>query len=131
MPDAPIGLCLVEKRFFLICGGIWIGLYYFLSGYIFGTRNLVFPPIQQYKFIQVKANFVQNIKQSMSDTLFPTLLFLVFYYLRGGYLRTNFCQLLSLNFIADPVDSLFGILNFRMILFLWFLSSLFLSLIHI
>lgn len=123
--NAPVGLCLVEKRFFLICGGIWIGLYYFLSGYIFGTKNLVFPPIQQYKFIQVKANFVQNLKQSMSDTLFPTLLFLVLYYFRGGYLRTSFCSLFSLNFITDPVDSLFGIINVTMILFLWFLSSLF------
>lgn len=124
-PNATVGLCLVEKKFFLICSGIWTGLYYFLSSHIFGTRNLVFPPIQQYKFIQVKANFVQNLKQSMSDTLFPTLLFLIFYYLRGGYVRESFCNLISLNFITDPIDSLFEIVNLTMILFLWFLASLF------
>lgn len=117
--------CFSEKRFFLVLGGFWIGLYYFISNYDFGSRSLIFPLIQQLKFIQVKTTFFQSIKQAMWDAIFPSILFLVMYYFRGGYVRSWFCNFLSTNMTSEPLDSILGLLNISVILYLWLFSSIF------
>uniref|UniRef100_A0A1B6C4Z8 Nucleoporin NDC1 n=1 Tax=Clastoptera arizonana TaxID=38151 RepID=A0A1B6C4Z8_9HEMI len=117
--------CLSEKRLFLILGGFWIGLYYFIYDYVFGTKNLIFPPIQQKKFIQIKTTFLQNIKMAVWDSLFPSYLFLIFYYFRGGYVRSWFYNILYTNLNLKPLDSIFLFFNLSVLLYLWVFSSIF------
>uniref|UniRef100_A0A1B6JQP8 Nucleoporin NDC1 n=1 Tax=Homalodisca liturata TaxID=320908 RepID=A0A1B6JQP8_9HEMI len=118
-------ICLVERKFFLMLGGIWLGMYYFANDYMFGSRALTFPLIQQYKFYRMKAALKQNIQKSVKESILPTVTFLILYYLYGGYVRNKFIELTLYRLDSEPIDSITGLMNINLVLSLWLFSSIF------
>lgn len=82
-------LCLVEDTFFLILGGLWTGFYYFTKIYV-PSKNLVFPVIQQRKFLQFRLGLYPMFRKSVVSSFWPTLYFALFYYFFGKYVENYF-----------------------------------------
>ncbi|XP_054266639.1 nucleoporin NDC1 [Macrosteles quadrilineatus] len=122
--------CLVENNLFLLLGGVWIGIFYFVNDYMFGSRNLIFPLIQQYKFYRVKAALKENMKHSIKHSVVPTVIFLILYYIYGGLIRSAIAEFLSLKMDKEPIDSIRGLLNIKLIFYLWLFSSIFVTGLH-
>uniref|UniRef100_A0A1B6LNX9 Nucleoporin NDC1 n=1 Tax=Graphocephala atropunctata TaxID=36148 RepID=A0A1B6LNX9_9HEMI len=117
--------CLVEEKFFLLVGGIWLGMFNFANDYMFGSRALSFPLIQQYKLYRMKTALKKKIQQSVKGSIFPTIEFLIFYYFYGGYVRNKFMEFTSYRLYNEPIDTISGLLNIKLILSLWLFSTIF------
>ncbi|KAL3276663.1 hypothetical protein HHI36_012033 [Cryptolaemus montrouzieri] len=77
---------LVEETFFLLIGGLWIGMYFFAKVYM-SDKYLVFPVIQQKKLTQLKSNLLPLLKESFHLSLWPCLYFILFYYWWGNEMK--------------------------------------------
>ncbi|XP_069692637.1 nucleoporin NDC1 [Periplaneta americana] len=117
--------CLVEEYIFLILNGVWIGIYFFLHNYIFGSKALLFPVVQQLKFLQVKAELQPLLKQAMVDAFTPTLYFVILYYWKGGTIQYFVQDLVGYNVEDRSLDTIFGFLNLSLLFYAWFFSSMF------
>ncbi|XP_068910657.1 nucleoporin NDC1 [Tenebrio molitor] len=88
--------CLVEDTFFLILSGFWTGLYFFVKVYI-STKQLVFPVIQQRKFLQLRSKISVLFKESLTLSIWPTIYFALFYYIWGTQLENRFMFIVNLD----------------------------------
>ncbi|XP_044257898.1 nucleoporin NDC1 isoform X2 [Tribolium madens] len=109
--------CLVEDVFFLIIGGFWTGFYFFTKVYI-STKQLVFPVIQQRKFLQFRSNISVLFKQSVATAVWPTFYFAVFYYLWGNELESRFMAFVNLDRASRESSILIYV-------YLWWFSTLY------
>lgn len=117
--------CLVEKKLFFLLGGSWIGLYYFISDYMFGSRNLRFPFIQQYKIYRMKAALKENLTVSMRESIVPTITYFVLYLFYGSVFRGRFIKVLSCSLETELIDSFQGIMDLKLFLSSWIFSCIF------
>ena len=109
--------CLVEDTFFLIVGSFWTGLYFFLKVYI-STKQLVFPVVQQRKFLRVRSNVSGLFTESMVMSAWPTLYFAMFYYIWGQSMENYFMVVFNLD--RAPHEN--SILAY---VYLWWFSTLY------
>lgn len=119
--------CLDECKLFLLLGGLWIGVYYFIKDFMFGSRGLSFPLIQQYKHYRVKAALKHNIKRSLKNSVVPVALFLSIYFVYGGIVRPKIIGILMLSprIESVPLNSIQGLMNIHLLFTLWLFSSIF------
>ncbi|XP_072929179.1 nucleoporin NDC1 [Epargyreus clarus] len=119
------GQCLAEQSLFLQFGGMWMGLYYFLNVYIFGTAVLTFPHIYQDKFQQIKMATSHVLSQGFRNSMIPVAYYSVFYYLWGSKPRNVVADVYSLYLEDEPLDSIFNLIGSGIWIGLWFYTSLF------
>ncbi|CAH1107984.1 unnamed protein product [Psylliodes chrysocephalus] len=106
-----------EGTFYLILSGFWTGFYYFIKVYI-SEKHLSFPVIQQRKWLQLKANLFPLLKDSFILSIWPTIYFIVIYFVWGKDLSTNFRNMLGLL----PDDKTYGVfIN----IYLWSFGALY------
>jgi nucleoporin NDC1 len=122
--------CLVEGYLFLILNGFWIGTYFFVHDHVFGLKTLLFPVVQQLKFLQVKTELQPLMKQAMIDAVSPTMYFLVIYYWKGGAIRDYISDLWDCNIEEKSQETVFGLMNMSLLFYLWFFSSTFIFTIY-
>jgi nucleoporin NDC1 len=122
--------CLIEGYLFLILNGFWIGIYFFVYDYVFGLKTLLFPVVQQLKFLQVKAELQPLIKQAMTDAVSPTVYFVVLYYWNGQAIRDYVNYFLDYNIEDKSLETVFGLMNVSLLFCLWFFSSTFIFTIY-
>lgn len=123
-------LCLVEGYLFLILNGFWIGMYYFVNDYVFGHKSLYFPVVQQFKFLQVKAELQSLVKRAMIDSLSPSVYFVVLYYWNGGAVQGYVSDILECNIEEKSQDTVFGLMNISQLFYSWLFSSTFIFTIY-
>lgn len=109
--------CLNEGTFFLIFSGLWTGFYFFIKVYI-AEKNLMFPVIHQRKFLQLKAQLAPLMRESVAQSFWPSLYFIIFYYLQGPTIAAGFREAFGLLERENKA----GILIY---LHLWFFSTLY------
>lgn len=122
--------CLTEGYLFLMLNGFWIGIYFFVHDYIFGPRTLLFPVIQQLKFVQVKAEFQPLIKQAMIDAVSPTIYFTVMYFWNGGAIRDYVSDIMDYNVEDKSLETVFGLMNISLVFYAWCFSGIFIFTIY-
>jgi nucleoporin NDC1 len=123
-------MCLVEGYLFLMLNGFWIGMYFFVNDYVFGNKRLYFPVVQQFKFLQVKAELQSLMKQAMIDSLSPSVYFVVIYYWNGGAIRGYISDILECNVEEKSQDTILGLMNTSELFYLWLFSSIFIFTIY-
>lgn len=126
--------CLIEGYLFLILNGFWIGIYFFVHDHVFGLKTVLFPIVQQLKFLQVKAELQPLMKQAMIDAVSPTIYFVVMYYWNGGAVRDYVSDFLDSNIEEKSQETIFGLMNMMnvsLLLYSWFFSSTFIFTIYI
>lgn len=123
-------MCLVEEYLFLILNGFWIGMYVFVNDYVFGHKTLYFPVVQQFKFLQVKAELQSLMKRAMIDSLTPNVYFVVLYYWNGGAVRGYVTDILEINIEEKSQDTMFGLMNIYELFYSWLFSSTFIFTIY-
>lgn len=123
----PTEHCLDECKLFLILGGLWLGIYYFINDFIFGSRSLSFPLIQQYKLYRVKAALKQSIKKSLKTSAVPVALYVSMYFFYGGIVHAKIIGMLTLSPRTEsvPLNSIQGLMNIHLLFTLWLFSSIF------
>lgn len=119
--------CLDECKLFLMLGGLWLGVYYFINDFMFGSRSLSFPLIQQYKLYRIKAALKQSIKKSLKTSAVPVALYVSMYFFYGGVVRAKIIGMLSLSPRTEnvPLNSIQGLMNIHLLSTLWLFSSIF------
>jgi nucleoporin NDC1 len=117
--------CLIEGYLFLILNGFWIGIYFFVHDHIFGLKTLLFPVVQQLKFLQVKTELQPLMKQAMIDAFLPTIYYIVLYFWYGGAIGGYVSDFLDGSLEEKSLETMFGLLNIPLLLYSWFLSSIF------
>ncbi|XP_075229726.1 nuclear division cycle 1 [Lycorma delicatula] len=125
------GICLNEKKFFLVLGGIWIGFYTFITDYIFQSRTLNFPPVQQHKFIRMQAAFFSCLKNSTIKAIVPSFLFCMLYYFKGNTPRSYFCSFADFYPPHYLLDTLFTLFDQELMIFLWLFTAMYLLMLDI
>lgn len=116
--------CFVEEYFFMLLNGMWIGLFYFLKTNYSQEVNIIFPVIQQRKFLTVKSNMLTKLRQAANEAIWPTLYFIILYYYKGVQLREWITYNSGLSLEKDPID-IFDFVNSPLLLFSWLFSTLF------
>ncbi|KAK9881945.1 hypothetical protein WA026_018139 [Henosepilachna vigintioctopunctata] len=86
---------LVEETLFLLIGGLWIGMYFFVKVYM-SDKHLVFPVIHQKKLTQFKSNVMSLLKSSFKQAVWPCMYFIMFYYCWGLEIKRNFAYMFNL-----------------------------------
>lgn len=122
--------CLIEGHLFLMLNGFWIGIYFFVHNIIFGPRTLLFPVIQQLKFVQVKAELQLLIKQAMIDAVSPTMYFTVMYFWNGGVIRNYVSDIMDYNVEDKSLETVFGLMNISLVFYAWCFSGIFIFTIY-
>lgn len=117
--------CLQEEKLFLLTAGGWLGLYLFIIDYVFCSKNLEFPLIQQFKLYRLKNALKDRIKSSLKDSAIPTVAFIILYYFHGGIIKKQILGTFSLKTEGLAIDSFQGIMNIKLMLFLWLFSSIY------
>lgn len=112
-----------EKYAFLLLNGAFIRCYIYFKQHVDG-QNIVFPMIHQSKFLQLRRETINVVKSSFVSSLLPMLHFLGFYIIFGG----SFCFFLRRVFMLNVEDvsileSFSTILNLRLMVYSWILSS--------
>lgn len=110
--------CFSEKRFFLIMGGMWTSVLYFIHSHFFGTRYLKFPIVQLPKFILVKGKFLDTFRDSTKWIFIPNLSFIILYIFQGGAIASKVSTALGCLIEGDRLDSLTGIVNLELLAYL-------------
>lgn len=118
------GTCLIEENFFLMLGGLWIGLYFFLKSNFY-TKHLQFPIIPRSTFSQIKSGIGYLLPHAMLNSVTPVLCFVFFYYINGGYCREVILSVFSIRMKDLPLDTIYGLLNLSLIFYSWLFTSLF------
>lgn len=119
------GYCLVEQHYFLLLGGLWTGFYHFARTNFWVLRYLDFPPIPQSKFLYVKRGVADLLPRAMAVAIWPTVYLLALYYFLGAYFRATTLSIFFLNFEAEPLDTLAGLLNLSLVFHAWLYAALF------
>ncbi|XP_045496803.1 nucleoporin NDC1 [Colias croceus] len=119
------GQCLNEQSLFLQLGGMWMGLYYFLSAHIFNKTVLTFPHIYQDKFQQVKLVISNVVSKGFQNSIKPVAYYCVFYYLWGNKPRSVVSEVYSVYLEDAPLDNIINMLSSGIWIGLWFYASLF------
>lgn len=122
--------CLIEGHLFLMLNGFWIGIYFFVHDYIFGTRTLLFPVIQQFKFLQVKAKLQTLMKQAMIDAVSPTMYFTVIYFWNRGAIRDYVNDIMGYNVEDKSLETVFGLMNISLVFYALCFSGIFIFTIY-
>ncbi|XP_055639963.1 nucleoporin Ndc1 [Toxorhynchites rutilus septentrionalis] len=130
LPSEKGTFILNEKYLFLLVGGTFAGIYYFLK-----TKNdeysLNFPPIQQPRYLQIRAHLYSIVYQSMFKSFVPTLVYVSFHYTFSCvYFRYKLAALFYGVKLAEESSftSLYStVADIRMMLYCWILSSQILS----
>ncbi|XP_022196293.2 nucleoporin NDC1 [Nilaparvata lugens] len=118
--------CLNEERFFLVCDGLCMGIFFFIKSNIFrSSKALFFPPIQQEKFIRIQSSFLPCVRNSFAKSIVPSLIFYVCYFFKGNYLRSTFSSIFQLQSKNEGLDSVFTLADFELMFYLWMLSTTF------
>lgn len=122
--------CLIEGYLFLILNGFWIGIYFFVHDHVFGLKALLFPIIQQLKFLQVKSELQPLMKQAMIDAVSPTMYFVIMYYWYGGAVRGYVSDFLNCNIEETSQGTIFRLMNVSLLFYSWFFNSTFIFAIY-
>ncbi|KAL0832089.1 hypothetical protein ABMA28_001575 [Loxostege sticticalis] len=120
------GQCLMEQSLFLQFGGMWMGLYYFLKGHIFGTTALLFPHIYQDKFQQLKLAISNILSMGFKNSVAPVIYFSMFYYIWGNKPRSVVSEVYGVFLEDPPLDNILNLIASGIWIGLWFYTSLFL-----
>ncbi|XP_012271442.1 nucleoporin NDC1 [Orussus abietinus] len=123
--DIKEGSCLVEEHYFLLLGGMWAGIYFFLKTNSFSFHYLQFPIIPQSKFSQVKRGIEVALPMVMLSAVWPTLYYLGIYFIFGAYLRNAALTTLFLHLENEPLSRITGLLSLSLIFHMWLYMSLF------
>lgn len=115
---------LVEESFFMLMNGFWIGLYYFIKTYYVNERSIIFPIIQQRKFLVIKSNIFSKLYQAGHEAIWPTIYFIVIYYYKGVKLREWIRTNLNLSLEKESIN-LFDFVNSPLLIYSWLFSLLF------
>jgi nucleoporin NDC1 len=122
--------CLIEGHLFLMLNGFWRGIYFFVHDYIFSPRTLMFPVIQQFKFLQVKAELQSLMKQAMIDAISPTMYFIVIYFWNRGAIRDYVCDFMDYNTEDKSLETLFELMNISLVFYALCFSGIFIFTIN-
>nr|XP_029712592.1 nucleoporin Ndc1-like [Aedes albopictus] len=124
------GSILNEKYLFLLLGGTFAGVYYFIRNQ---SERLVlsFPVIQQPRYLQIRAHLYSVIYRSLFTSFVPTLTYVSFYYtFNCFYFRYKLAGMFQNVTLAEEssLGALYSVLmDLRLILYCWVLSSQILS----
>lgn len=119
------GNCLNEYYIFIKLGGLWIGLYYFLRKHIFGSTAIIFPHIEQKKFIQMKTAIFPVITMAFKDSIVPVLYYTIIYCIWGYHPRQLAMEIYNLYSEEEPLYHIFAMIFSGIIVYLWIFASLF------
>ncbi|XP_013173933.1 PREDICTED: nucleoporin NDC1-like [Papilio xuthus] len=119
------GQCLSEQSLLLQFGGMWMGMYYFLSVHILGTTVLTFPHIYQDKLQQIKLVISHIISSGFRKSIMPVVYFCLFYNLWGNKSRNIVSDVYSLYLEDPPLDNFLNLFMSGIYIGLWFYTSLF------
>lgn len=117
--------CLQEEKLFILAAGGWLGLYFFIFDYVFCSKSLEFPLIQQFKLYRLKNALKDKIKGSLKDSAVPTIIFIIMYYFYGGIIKKQILGIFSLKTEGLQIDTLQGLMNFKLMSTLWLFSSIY------
>lgn len=120
------GQCLIEVSLFLQFGGMWMGLYYFITHHILTTTTLVFPHIHRDGYQQIKLAIGDVIPMGFKNSVMPVIYYCIFYIIWGNRPRSLVSDVYSLYLEDAPLDNILNLLRSGMWLSLWFYTSLFL-----
>nr|XP_029716587.1 nucleoporin Ndc1 [Aedes albopictus]XP_029716588.1 nucleoporin Ndc1 [Aedes albopictus] len=130
LPKEGGGSILNEKYLFLLLGGTFAGIYYFIRNQ---SERLVlsFPVIQQPRYLQIRAHLYSVIYRSLFTSFVPTLTYVSFYYtFNCFYFRYKLAGMFQNVTLAEEssLGALYSVLtDLRLILYCWVLSSQILS----
>lgn len=130
LPSEKGTFTLNEKYLFLLLGGSFAGVYYFLKAKN-EEYSLNFPPIQQPRYLQIRAHLYSIVYQSVFKSFVPTLVYVSFYYtFNCVYFRYKLAALFYGVKLAEEssFSSFYSVVtDIRLILYCWILSSQILS----
>lgn len=119
------GQCIVEESLFLQFGGMWIGIYYFISNHILGTSILIFPHVYQDKHQHIKQAIASIIMDGFQNAIVPAIYYCVFYVFWGNKPRSLVIEVYGLHLEDAPLDNILHMIRSRIWLSIWFYISLF------
>lgn len=119
-----------EKYLFLLLGGTFAGVYYFIKNKQ-ERSSLSFPIIQQPRYQQIRAHLYSIIYRSLFHSFTPTIVYVSFFYTFSCvYLRYKFADLFQDVALREEssLGSLYAtITDTRLMMYCWILSSQILS----
>lgn len=119
-----------EKYLFLLLGGTFAGVYYFVRMQSEKTI-LSFPVAQQPRYLQIRSHLYSIIYRSLFKSFVPTLIYVSFYYtINCFYLRYKLANMFKDVTLAEEstLSALYSVLtDIRLVLYCWILSSQILS----
>ncbi|XP_062558395.1 nucleoporin Ndc1-like [Armigeres subalbatus] len=119
-----------EKYLFLLLGGTFAGVYYFVRIQSEKT-SLSFPVVQQPRYQQIRSHLYSIIYRSLFKSFVPTLVYVSFYYtFNCFYLRYKLANMFHGVVLAEEssLGALYSVLmDIRLVLYCWILSSQILS----
>lgn len=115
-----------EKHFFLLLSGLYMGVYYFF--YKRAPQVIVFPVVQQSKYVLLRQQFYSILKSSMLSSFMPVTKFVMLFTITSKII----IYLTSVVFFLDIQEKSFWdgfsiLMDARLILVVWVLSSQILS----
>ncbi|XP_034945891.1 nucleoporin NDC1 [Chelonus insularis] len=121
------GICLIEEHLFLIVGGFWTGIYYYIKSNVFNlNERLNFPIIPQSKLPQIVEGIYGILSLSMTSAIWPTVYYFILYYFFGSYIRGSTTIIIySLKLEQEPLDTIWKLFNLSLIFNMWLYISLF------
>lgn len=115
--------CIVESHLYLILCGAWTGFFFYFRIIVFQSKYLIFPVIRQSKLRQIKSELKPLFIRAIFDTFWPTFIFGAIYYWKGDGIREQTCNVFYLKFDDTPITN--GLMNVSLLMYSWFLSTLF------
>lgn len=113
-----------ERFAFLILNGAFIRCYLYFKRRDF-EQSISFPLIHQSKFLQVRRQIVTVIKSSFVKSFLPTIHFLAFHIFFGGSFSFMLRKVFGLQAQESSIIESFSlILDMRLLIYSWILSSL-------
>lgn len=126
LPKENGNFVLNEKYLFLLLGGTFAGVYYFIKNKV-DKPSLNFPVIQQCRYQQIRAHLYSMVYRSLFKSFFPTLTYVSFYYtFNCFYFRYKLASIFHGVSLAEEssISALYSVLtDIRLVLYCWILSS--------
>lgn len=120
--------CINEKYMFLITNGLFTGFYLLLIDNHKTERNtLLFPIIQQNKYLEMRSQLYDALKNSLFQSIFPTFIFVIGYALLGNLYHFKFAKFIGCHFIEQTTY----IYDIKLILSNWIITSIIISNMHL
>lgn len=117
------GYCLNERYIFLALGGVYAGLYYFSKERFTGEPEIVFPVIQECKYVKIRSQIYSVIYMSLMKSFVPVMCFVLVYWVASWTVTSRVAAV----FDAEPDESFSSLtsimLSFRLLLYTWILAS--------